>query len=92
MTKGASVQHKFEGQPGRSYEMGYSLHFALGHSYKRPHTHRLPPGWRWLKEGEFTRLGDVACDNRIPPVTIISGGDQIIPASHPVRRRREERK
>ena len=64
---------------------GYSLKYALRHRRKTPH--KLPSGWRWLRIGEFTRDGDVCCDNRIAAVRILIGGDQITATHHPVRRR-----
>lgn len=64
---------------------GYTLEYAIKRTRKAPH--RLPSGWRWLKVGEYTMVGDVACDARIPPVRILSGGDCVTSSHHPIRRR-----
>lgn len=65
---------------------GYTLAYALKHPRKRPHT--LPKGWRWLKDGEWVRVGDVACDPRMAPVRILVGGSwQMTAANLPVRRK-----
>ncbi len=53
---------------------------------KRPH--RLPAGWRWLKDGEWVKAGDKCCDFRIQPIEIVvTGGWQMDPGCHPVRRK-----
>ncbi len=77
---------------------GYSLEYAIEHPRKlaksdsRARPHRLPKGWRWLKIGEVTKFGYVACDRRIAPVKILVGGDIISETHHPVRREGGPRK
>jgi hypothetical protein len=46
----------------------------------------LPPGWRWLKAGEYARPGDVLCDRRVKPVTIAHGFGPLDAGHHPIRR------
>lgn len=55
--------------------------------------HKLPKGWRWLKEGEWARIGDYCCDRRVQAVKITVGGAgqgrawKMTPRHHPVRRK-----
>lgn len=53
---------------------------------RRPH--RLPKGWRWLRIGEWIRVGDYCCDARIQPVQIIvNRAWKMTKDHHPVRRK-----
>lgn len=48
----------------------------------------LPKGWRWLRLGEWVRIGDYCCDPRTKPVrVIVPRAWQMAPACHPVRRK-----
>ena len=56
--------------------------------HKSTRKHRLPPGWRWLKNGEWVHVGDKCCDPHVQPVTIVVDcAWQMNDQCHPVRRR-----
>lgn len=50
--------------------------------------HRLPAGWRWLKDGEWVKSGDKHCDPQLQPIEIVVDRAWKMDAGcHPVRRK-----
>lgn len=68
---------------------GYTLKDALLRPRSPAIPHGLPRRWRWLQQGEWIRVDDVACDPRIAPVRVVLGGGRFIEGMHPIRRQVE---